>query len=203
MERIFKATAVSPANIAFVKYWGSRDFGLNLPYNDSISMNLSNCLTGTTVEFSSDYQKDQVFIDNKKVAGKKEERVIQILDLIRKKATLTLNAKIYSKNNFPQGAGIASSSSAFSALALAGTAAAGLSLSKKELSILARRGSGSACRSIISGFAQWKTGKENEDSYAVQIAPENFWALRDLVLVVSDKEKKTGSLEGHRLALTS
>lgn len=203
MKRIFKATAVSSANIAFIKYWGCRDFALNLPYNDSISMNLSDCLTRTTVEFSSDYQGDQVFIDNKKVTGTKEKRVVGILNLIRKKADLALKAKVYSKNNFPQGTGIASSSSAFSALALAGTAAAGLSLSKKELSILARRGCGSACRSVISGFAQWKAGKKNEDSYAVQLAPENFWKLRDLVLVVSDKEKKIGSLEGHKLALTS
>jgi diphosphomevalonate decarboxylase len=110
---------------------------------------------------------------------------------------------VVSENNFPSGAGIASSASAFAALALAASAAAGLSLKEDELSRLARRGSGSACRSVPSGFVEWKMGTREEDSLAVSIAPPEHWALADCIAVVSDARKHTGSTEGHALARTS
>lgn len=199
----FKATAISPANIAFIKFWGKKDPKINLPFNNSISMNLSHCLTTTTVEFSNRFRKDRVFIDGKEVFGGKMERVIGILDFIRKKAKIDLRAKVVSKNNFPADAGIASSASAFSALALAASKVTGLSLSKRELSILARLGSGSACRSIVDGFAEWRRGKDNQTSYAVQLASPGHWGLRDIVAVVAKEKKKASSTEGHSLALTS
>jgi hypothetical protein len=74
------------------------------------------------------------------------------------------------ENNFPSGAGIASSASAFAALALAGSKAAGLTLSERDLSRLARRGSGSASRSIPGGFVEWQAGESEEDSFAYSIA---------------------------------
>ena len=198
-----KITVVSPANIAFIKYWGKINPKLNIPFNDSISMNLSDCLTTTTVEFDKKNKKDKILINNKEVEGSKKERVVQILDLIRKKVGIKLFAKVESKNNFPTDAGIASSASGFSALALAGSRAAGLSLSQKEVSILARMGSGSACRSVPDGFTYWQKGKDNESSYAFQIVPADFWDLRDVIAVVSKGGKKVGSTEGHELATTS
>lgn len=198
-----KITVVSPANIAFIKYWGKKNPVLNIPFNDSISMNLSNCFTRTTVEFDKKNKDDQISIDGKEVEGSKRDRVIQILDIVRKKAGINLFAKVVSKNNFPSDAGIASSAAGFSALALAASCAIGLTLNQKELSILARMGSGSACRSIPDGFTLWKKGKDNNSSYAIQIAQPDFWDVRDIVVVVSVGGKKVGSTEGHELAATS
>jgi len=198
-----KSTAISPANIAFIKFWGKKDPELNLPFNDTFSMNLSCCLTTTTVEFSPKYKEDSIVVGGKEVSGGKKDRVIKILNLVREKASFNLKARAVSENSFPEGAGIASSASAFSALALAASCAAGLNLSEKELSILARRGSGSACRSIPSGFSEWKAGNSNDSSYAVQIAKPDFWSLADVVVVTNKEEKKVGSTEGHELATTS
>jgi len=200
---IYKATAVSPANIAFIKFWGKKDPEINIPFNDSISMNLSRCLTTTTVEFNSSYLLDRIVVGGKEVSEAKKERVVKILDQVRKRSNLKLKAKVISKNNFPEGAGIASSASAFSALALAASSTGKLSLSLKELSILSRHGSGSACRSVVDGFAQWQVGDSDTTSYAVQIAAPDFWELRDIVCVVSKEEKKVSSTEGHGLATSS
>lgn len=198
-----KATAASPANIAFIKYWGKRDPKLNIPFNDSISMNLSNCLTTTTVEFDKNLTSDEVYIDKHKVEGAGRDRVVLVLDEVRKMAKIKLFAKVVSKNNFPSDAGIASSASGFSALALAASRAAGLKLSGRQLSILARLGSGSACRSIPDGLTFWKKGKDNGSSYAVQIAPPDFWDLRDIVVIVSKEKKIAGSTKGHAAAISS
>lgn len=201
--RKVKATAVSPANIAFIKYWGKRDPKLNLPFNNSISMNLSKCLTITTVEFSGRLRKDRVFIDDQEILASKKERVVNVLNVVRKEVNIDLRARVVSKNNFPADAGIASSASGFSALALAASKAAGLFLSKRKLSILARLGSGSACRSVVDGFAEWKERSNSQTSFAVQIAPPDHWDLRDIVAVVVKEKKKASSTEGHALALTS
>jgi diphosphomevalonate decarboxylase len=101
------------------------------------------------------------------------------------------------------GAGIASSASAFAALSLAASTAAGLELSERELSRLARRGSGSACRSIPGGFVEWQVAGCEEDSYAYSIAPPEHWDLVDCIAIISREHKETGSTEGHNLAHTS
>jgi diphosphomevalonate decarboxylase len=113
------------------------------------------------------------------------------------------HARVESANNFPTGAGIASSASAFAALALAATSAAGLQLSEKDLSRLARTGSGSACRSVPGGFVEWMPGVSDADSYAISIAPPDHWDLTDCVAIISREHKPTGSTSGHALADTS
>ncbi len=118
-------------------------------------------------------------------------------------AGIDVRAEVLSENNFPSGAGIASSASAFAALALAASTAAGLSLSERDLSRLARRGSGSACRSIPGGFVEWQMGTGDEDSFAFSIAPADHWPLADCIAVVSEARKLTGSTQGHALAPTS
>jgi diphosphomevalonate decarboxylase len=112
-------------------------------------------------------------------------------------------ARMESENNFPMGAGIASSASAFAALALASSTAAGLHLDEAALSRLARTGSGSACRSIPSGFVEWLADGCDPDSRADSIAPPQHWDLRDCVAIISREHKPTGSTEGHALAHTS
>ncbi len=196
------ATALAHPNIAFIKYWGNRDNALRLPSNGSISMNLDRLFTRTTVTFNSS-QRDSLLINEHPVTGKGLDRVSYILDLVREMANMNDRAEVSSSNNFPAGAGIASSAAAFAALALASSRAAGLTLSEAQLSRLARRGSGSASRSIPSGFVEWKMGTGDDDSAAVSIATPEHWNLVDCVAVVSASHKKTGSTEGHAIAGTS
>jgi len=197
------ATAQANPNIAFIKYWGNRDNTLRLPSNGSISMNLDGLYTRTTVSFQPSLPYDELIINGHEVMGHGLDRIAYILDIIRGMANIHARAEVMSENNFPSGAGIASSASAFAALALAGSTAAGLSLSEPELSRLARRGSGSASRSIPGGFVEWQAGTSEEDSFAFTIAGPDHWDLMDCVAIVSAAHKKTGSTEGHSIAPTS
>jgi diphosphomevalonate decarboxylase len=196
-------TAQAFANIAFIKYWGNRDNILRLPMNNSISMNMDGLFTRTTVSFQPSLPFDELIINGHEVTGTGLDRVSYILDIIRGMANVHDRAEIMTENNFPSGAGIASSASAFAALALAGSKAAGLTLSEKDLSRLARRGSGSAARSIPGGFVEWQAGTSEEDCFAFSIAEPDHWNLVDCVAIVSAAHKKTGSTEGHSIAPTS
>lgn len=197
------ATAQAAPNIAFIKYWGNRDNTLRLPLNGSISMNLDGLVTRTTVSFQHSLPYDELVINGHEVMGAGLDRVSYILDIIRGMANIYDQAEVITENNFPSGAGIASSASAFAALALAGSKAAGLNLSEAGLSRLARRGSGSASRSIPGGFVEWQVGTTDEDSFAFSIAPADHWKLVDCIAIVSASHKKTGSTEGHAIAPTS
>lgn len=196
-------TAQAHPNIAFIKYWGNRDNTLRLPSNGSISMNLDGLYTRTTVSFQPSLPFDELIINGHETTGKALERISYVLDIIRGMANITERAEVISENNFPSGAGLASSASAFAALALAGSKAAGLKLDERELSRLARRGSGSASRSIPGGFVEWQAGANEEDSFAFSIAPPDHWELVDCVAIVTAAHKKTGSSEGHSVAWTS
>ncbi|RME87332.1 MAG: diphosphomevalonate decarboxylase, partial [Anaerolineae bacterium] len=194
------ATAVAHPNIAFIKYWGNREPRLRIPANGSISMNLDGLYTRTRVRFDASLAADRLLLNGKAVTGTPLQRVQVVLDRVRELAGHRLHAEVVSENNFPQGAGIASSASAFAALALAASAAAGLSLDEAAISRLARRGSGSACRSIPAGFVEWQAGTGDADSYAHSIAPPEHWALADCIAVVDDAHKEVGSTRGHELA---
>ena len=196
-------TAQAAPNIAFIKYWGNRDNILRLPMNGSISMNLDGLYTRTTVSFQPSLPFDELIINGHEVTGPGLDRVAYILDIVRGMADIHERAEIMSENNFPSGAGIASSASAFGALALAGSKAAGLNLSEPELSRLARRGSGSASRSIPGGFVEWQVGTTDDDSFAFSIAEPDHWKLVDCIAIVSAAHKKTSSTEGHSIAPTS
>lgn len=197
-----KATAIAPSNIAFTKYWGRKDEVLRLPENGSISMCLSNLLTTTTVEFSPAFKKDQITING--ISEKNEiERVSKHLDTIRRMAKIEHNAKVVSNNNFPSSTGLSSSASGFAALTLATSCAAGLELSEKDLSILARQGAGSACRSIPGGFVEWLDGNTSETSYAKTIFPASYWAISDVVAIVSEGKKEIPTSVGHAAANSS
>jgi diphosphomevalonate decarboxylase len=197
------ATAEARPNIAFIKYWGNRDDTLRIPSNGSLSMNLEGLHTRTTVSFQPSLPFDELIINGHKVTGAGLARISYILDILRGLANIQERAEVISENNFPSGTGIASSASAFAALALAGSQAAGLNLSERELSRLARRGSGSAARSIPGGFVEWQAGTRDEDSFAVSIAEPDHWDLVDCVTIVSTSHKKTGSTEGHAITDTS
>lgn len=164
------ATAIAHPNIALIKYWGDIDTHLHIPVSSSISMNLAELVTRTTVTFADSLAEDQFILDGEPQAGESLRRVRTLLDRVRLLAGIDSNACVESGSNFPVGSGVASSASGFAALALAASTAAGLDLDEKSLSRLARTGSGSACRSIPAGFVEWHAGTGDEDSYAVTIA---------------------------------
>lgn len=203
MNHFQSATARAHPNIAFIKYWGNADDRLRLPANPSLSMNLDGLYTETTVTWQDDINADQLVLNGQPETGPALRRVSTHLDALRERLGIQGFAAVRSANNFPMGTGIASSAASFAALTLAATAAAGLSLTERELSALARLGSGSASRSIPGGYVEWHAGKTHEASFAESIAPPEHWALVDVIAVVSSQHKKVGSQEGHQTATTS
>ncbi len=188
-----QATAVAHPNIALVKYWGKRDLALNLPATSSLSVTLDQFLTRTTVTWGVD--QDEVVLDGAQAQGAVAQRVLDFLDLV---ASDRPPCRVISGSNFPVAAGLASSSSAFAALALAASAAAGRALEPAALSVLARRGSGSACRSLWGGFVHWTRGERSDglDSHGHPIQIPEPWGLRVVVAVVHAGPKAVGSTQG-------
>jgi diphosphomevalonate decarboxylase len=200
---IRSATAIAHPNIALIKYWGDIDSDLHIPANGSISMNMAGLTTLTMVSINPALPQDQFILNGEPTIGNALDRVSIFLNHVRQLAGNSTFAKVDSKNNFPTGAGMASSASGFAALSLSATHAAGLSLDEKELSRLARTGSGSACRSIPGGFVEWQAGSNDRDSYAHSIAPPDHWDVVDCITLVSREEKPISSNAGHSLAVTS
>jgi diphosphomevalonate decarboxylase len=186
-----------------VKYWGQRDAALHIPVNGSISMNLSGALTRTTVTFRDDLRADAVVLNGSPADAITGHRVSAHLDRVRAMAGLSDRARVISANSYPMAAGVASSAAAFAALTLAATAAAGLDLSERALSMLARKGSGSACRSIPDGFVEWARGEDDASSWAYSLASRDHWRLCVITVSPTQTLKVVPSLVGHRAALTS
>jgi diphosphomevalonate decarboxylase len=201
-----KATATAHSNLALVKYWGKQNSALNIPAVGSISITLEGLATHTTVQFDPDFEKDVLILNGVRADEEKEKRISAFLDLVRRQANINYNASVTSENNYPTGAGLASSASGFAALALAAAGAAHLSFSPQQLSVLARQGSGSAARSIFGGFVEMKAGSKSDgsDSHAVQLADETHWGINVIIAITTDQEKQIGSTEGMtQTALTS
>jgi len=199
------ATAKANTNIALIKYWGKRDEKLFLPMNSSLSITLNSFFTITTVEFKEELKEDVLIWDQAKGTGKELIKVSSFLDIIRKEAKVNLYANVITQNHVPTAAGFASSASGYAALAAAASKAIGLNLSAEELSKIARRGSGSACRSIFGGFVEWQKGslEDGSDSYARQILDENAWKLSILSVMVKAEQKKVSSREGMKRTVES
>lgn len=188
-----KVTARAHTNIALVKYWGKADEELIIPQNNSLSLTLDHFYTDTTVQFDPTLTADQFTLNGQ---AQETTKITKFLDIIRQMAASQLFARVESTNHVPTMAGLASSASAYAALALAGSKALGLDLSSKDLSRLARRGSGSACRSIYGGFVEWQKGDSDQTSYAVPLVENLDWDLKMIAIVVNDKQKKIASRAG-------
>ena len=184
-------------NIALIKYWGKANEEYILPMNSSLSLTLDAFYTETTVTFDAHYSEDVFILDGILQNEKQTKKVKEFLNLVRQQADCTWFAKVESQNFVPTAAGLASSASGLAALAGACNVALGLNLSAKDLSRLARRGSGSACRSIFGGFAQWNKGHSDETSFAENI-PANNWEneLAMLFILINDGEKDVSSRDG-------
>ncbi|OUC09468.1 hypothetical protein RY27_02680 [Litorilinea aerophila] len=204
-----KCTVRAGSNIAFIKYWGVADPALNLPLSNSISMTLADAYTVTTVAWEERPAQargeapDEIVLDGVRLEGEAAQRIVAHLDRLRALAQVDWRARVVSQNNFPAAAGIASSASGFAALTVAGCRALGLELSPTRLSALARRGSGSACRSIFGGFVEWEQGHDDTTSVARPLFPAEHWDLHDVVAVVSRAAKAVSSAGGHQVAATS
>ena len=192
------AQVYAPANIALVKYWGKRDEALNLPVTGSLSISLGPL--GSHVELARGKgAADAIWLNGQKLPAEKSfaRRASAYLDLFRPAADFFFELK--ARNTVPTAAGFASSASGFAALAKAADALFGWGLARRELSIMARLGSGSAARSLEDGFVEWQAGTaaDGMDSFAARLEAE--WpVLRSGALMLCEHEKPIGSREGMR-----
>lgn len=190
------ATAKAHTNIALVKYWGKKDQELIIPQTDSLSLTLNEFYTTTTVSFDNHLTSDLVAIDQQTLSKQAAKKVIHVLDIVRQLSGIKAFARVKSINHVPTAAGLASSASAFAALAGAASAAAGLNLSGRDLSRLARRGSGSATRSIYGGLVEWQKGTDDTSSFAQPILENVDFPIEMLAVLVDTKKKKVSSRSG-------
>lgn len=217
MDPIYSYTATAPVNIATLKYWGKRDVKLNLPTNNSISVTLSqdDLRAMTSAAASARFSEDKLWLNGTSeliVGGTRLGTCVSELRKLRQEIEEKLKTEgksfvplstyslhIVSENNFPTAAGLASSAAGFAALVAAVAGLYELPQSPQELSILARQGSGSACRSLYGGYVAWEMGEkaDGSDSRAALIAPKEHWPeMRAAILVASDHKKDVSSTSG-------
>ncbi len=185
------------ANIALVKYWGKSNAALNIPAVGSISITLDGLWSDTEIEFDAGLDHDSFSLNGEENIAQLR-RVTACLDLLRREAGVDTPARVVSHNNFPTGAGLASSASGFAALVGAAARALGLERSAEELSVLARRGSGSAARSIFGGFVEMRVGVagDGSDSVATPLMAAEEWPLQVVIAVTEKGAKATSSTRG-------
>lgn len=200
-----KATAKAHTMQGLVKYHGLRDWELRLPYHNSLSVNIESLWTTTTVEFG-DFSEDTLFINNDRVTGRGLERCIAVTNRVRELARIDQRVMIKSFNVLPKGKakGLGFSSSAGAALAGALFKASGLDKELgwdlKQISILARRLAGSACRSVVGDYAKWNAGKDDETSYAEKVATRGDLDLGIIAVPISSN---ISTEDAHREAVAS
>ncbi|KAH9944717.1 GHMP kinase [Amylocystis lapponica] len=210
---VYQATASAPVNIACIKYWGKRDTKLILPTNSSLSVTLDqdHLRSTTTSRADASFKKDRLWLNDVEEEIKEGGRLATCINEMKrlrreveakdpsKPKLSTFAVHICSRNNFPTAAGLASSASGFAALVSSLATLYALPSSPSDLSLIARQGSGSACRSLFGGFVAWQMGTKSDgsDSLAVEVAPRDHWAdIHALICVVSDDKKGTSSTSG-------
>jgi diphosphomevalonate decarboxylase len=196
-------TARANVNVALIKYWGKRDIALNLPSTGSISLTLDGLWVKASCAFG-DWSADECLIDGNG-EGADAARALRFVDLVRNEAGIAAGARVSTTSGVPKGVGLASSAAAFASLAVAVSRAAGMRLEPPALSALARRGSGSAARSIFGGFVEWHRGErpDGRDSIAEPILAPTGWDVRMVVAVTSSARKAISSSDGMQRALSS
>jgi len=196
------AVALAHPNFALSKYWGKRAGPGNFPAVPSLSVTLAGFATRTSVRFDESYSGDDVVLDGQEAAGRPRERVVALLDRVRRAAGDERRARVVSTNDLPAASGLASSASGFAALAVAAVRAAGLDWDAARVSDLARRSSASAARSVFGGFVELEAGPldvtEDVLLAARPIAPGEHLPLCVLVAITSERAKAVGSTEGMR-----
>lgn len=196
-------TARAHTNIALIKYWGKTNTELIIPSTNSLSLTLDKFFTDTSVTFDPSLVQDELILNGTNLTGTPLAKTTAFLNLVRQQAGISSAAKISSTNHVPTAAGLASSASGFAALAAAASKAAGLELDRQALSRLARRGSGSASRSIFGGFSEWIAGTDDLTSYAHPIQENVTMDIQMLTVVLDSSEKKIGSRQGMQHAIAT
>lgn len=207
-----KASAIAQSNIALIKYWGNWNKvspELNIPLNDSVSMTKyglsenTHLQTHTTIKFSKDFKENEALLNNNFLKGRDMERILKIINPLKKFKKIDYKFKMMSFNDFPTQAGLASSAAGFAALTIAAAKALNLDLTKEKLSTVARLGSGSAARSIHGGFVYWHRGISHETSFAEQICGPYDFDINAIIVLIDEGRKDVTSDLGHELAKTS
>ncbi len=212
MNAFYRATV--PSNIAFLKYWGKRDASLQWPANDSLSMTLNALTTETSAKRIDG--PDHIFKFEGEIHPRNSRlfaKAYKHLDRLAQLPEIEGALEISTANNFPLGAGMASSASGLGALTLAALAAwlecpdfeslARRGFPRPRLANLARLGSGSAGRSLFGGYVCWRAGEKPEAQTIVPAFPAAQWGLRDSVIVFAGNEKGISSSEAHEQAWSS
>jgi phosphomevalonate decarboxylase len=190
-----KATAEAHPIQGLVKYHGMRDPDLRLPYHDSISVCTAPSRTRTTVAFDTGGE-DVYRVDGETVTGRGAERIASVVDHVRDLAGRDVPVRVESENSFPSNVGFGSSSSGFAALAVAACEAAGLDMTRPEISTVARRGSSSAARAVTGAFSQLHTGLNDDDCRSERIETDLESELRIVTgLVPAYKETEQAHAE--------
>ena len=195
-----KATATAHPIQGLIKYHGMHDEELRLPYHDSISVCTAPSHTKTTVEFQPDAAEDVYLIGGERVEGRGAERIDSVVDHVRERAGIDHPVRLESENSFPPNIGFGSSASGFAAAAMALSTAAGLDLSRPEVSTIARRGSASAARAVTGAFSHLHSGMNDTDCRSERIETDLEDDLRTVAAhVPAYKETE----EAHREAAES
>lgn len=198
-----KGLSFAPTNIALCKYWGKRNIELNLPVTSSLSVSLPDkgALTTMTVR---DEPEDLIILDGKTLDNNSHfvKRTVDYLDLFRPLKNWHLQIEI--SMNIPVAAGLASSACGFASIITCLNDLFQWRLSQQYLSILARIGSGSACRSLWQGFVEWHVGASADgmDSFAEPL-PFEWPELYIGILSLSDKEKAISSRQAMQRTVDS
>lgn len=197
MRLVNSGKARAHTNIALIKYWGKADETYIIPMNNSLSVTLDRFYTETKVTFDESYTKDTLILNGEVVEENEAIKISKFMDIVREIGGTSAHAYIESDNYVPTAAGLASSASAYAALAAACDKALNLGLTDKALSRLARRGSGSASRSIYGGFVEWEKGHDDETSYSFPVEADNWENdLAMIFVVINNKSKKVSSRAG-------
>lgn len=198
-----KSTAVSHPNKAIVIYWGNSDDRLNLPSRTSLSMTLQGVdrpLDYTvTLQTGEGIDRDKITVDGQEDTGRIYSDIVRHLDTMRETTRFREKLLVSTKATFPIGSGLAGSAAAASALAEAFVGLVKGNLGRNDISAMARRGSGSAARSVFGGFVKLPRGIGGKAD-AVQLFNENHWDLRDIIAVVDAGSKKVKSSDGMRMS---
>ncbi|MFB6297557.1 MAG: phosphomevalonate decarboxylase MvaD [Salinirussus sp.] len=197
-----KATARAHPIQGLVKYHGMRDEELRQPYHDSISVCTAPAATTTTAAFEPDRDADRYVVDGEVVEERGADRVRAVVDRVRDLAGTDQRVRFVSENSFPTNIGFGSSASGFAAAATALTAAAGLDLTRPEISAVARRGSASAARAVTGEFSHLEAGANDADCRSERVpVPEGF--VDDLRIVAAEVPAYKETEEAHREAADS
>ena len=195
-----KSTATAHPIQGLIKYHGMHDEELRLPYHDSISVCTAPSHTKTTVEFRPDENEDVYLIGGERVEGRGAERIASVVNHVRDRAGVDHPVRLESENSFPPNIGFGSSASGFAAAAMALSTAAGLELSRPEISTIARRGSASAARAVTGAFSHLHSGMNDADCRSERIETDLEDDLRTVAAhVPAYKETE----EAHREAAES